>query len=284
MQIIKNCEMKNYSNMKIGGKATLIFVESKDELSEIYKNYKNIFILGNGTNTLIDDDDLDVVFVSLKNLNGIKKIDNNTIQVGAGLDFGKFIVYMNKNNLSGLENLAGIPGTLGGLVYMNGGAYGSEIFDCIESIEILDENKKIREIKKEDIKYTYRHTEIQDKGWVILSVNFKFTDGFDREKVKEIQKLRESKQPLTVPNLGSTFKNPNGDFSARLIAESNLMGHRIGGIEISTKHPNFLVNNGNGTFKDVLNMVQFIQEKILKEHNVKLVREIIIVDKTGSRL
>lgn len=284
MRIIKNCEMKNYSNMKIGGKATLIFVESKDELSEIYKNYKNIFILGNGTNTLIDDDDLDVVFVSLKNLNGIKKIDNNTIQVGAGLDFGKFIVYMNKNNLSGLENLAGIPGTLGGLVYMNGGAYGSEIFDCIESIEILDENKKIREIKKEDIKYTYRHTEIQDKGWVILSVNFKFTDGFDREKVKEIQKLRESKQPLTVPNLGSTFKNPNGDFSARLIAESNLMGHRIGGIEISTKHPNFLVNNGNGTFKDVLNMVQFIQEKILKEHNVKLVREIIIVDKTGSRL
>lgn len=284
MRIIKNCEMKNYSNMKIGGKATLIFVESKDELSEIYKNYKNIFILGNGTNTLIDDDDLDVVFVSLKNLNGIKKIDNNTIQVGAGLDFGKFIVYMNKNNLSGLENLAGIPGTLGGLVYMNGGAYGSEIFDCIESIEILDENKKIREIKKEDIKYTYRHTEIQDKGWVILSVNFKFTDGFDREKVKEIQKLRESRQPLTVPNLGSTFKNPNGDFSARLIAESNLMGHRIGGIEISTKHPNFLVNNGNGTFKDVLNMVQFIQEKILKEHNVKLVREIIIVDKTGSRL
>lgn len=284
MRIIKNCEMKNYSNMKIGGKATLIFVESKDELSEIYKNYKNIFILGNGTNTLIDDDDLDVVFVSLKNLNGIKKIDNNTIQVGAGLDFGKFIVYMNKNNLSGLENLAGIPGTLGGLVYMNGGAYGSEIFDCIESIEILDENKKIREIKKEEIKYTYRHTEIQDKGWAILSVNFKFTDGFDREKVKEIQKLRESRQPLTVPNLGSTFKNPNGDFSARLIAESNLMGHRIGGIEISTKHPNFLVNNGNGTFKDVLNMVQFIQEKILKEHNVKLVREIIIVDKTGSRL
>lgn len=283
MRILENYNMKNHSNIRIGGVAKrFIYVENKSELKEIFQKYNNIFLIGNGTNTLIDDKGLDITFVSLKELNKITKIEDNLINVESGIDFSKLIAYMNKNNYTGLENLAGIPGSVGGLVYMNGGAYGSEIFDCIESVEILNENNEIKVINKKDIKFSYRTTEIQEKNWVVISVNFKFENGFDLQKVIEIQKLRESKQPLDKPNLGSTFKNPEGDFSARLISEANLKGYKIGGISISTKHPNFIINDGTATFEDVENLLKFIKNKIKDTYNVNLEEEIIIL-KSESR-
>lgn len=278
MKILENYEMKKHSNLKIGGIAKrFIYVEDKNELKEIYDKYDNIFLLGNGTNTLIDDKDLDITFVSLKNLNKITKLEDNLIKVEAGLDFNKFIVYMNKNNLGGLENLAGIPGTVGGLVYMNGGAYGSEIFDNIESVEIFDENHEMRTLNKKDIKFSYRTTEIKEKNWIIISATFRFEGEYNLQKVIEIQKLRESKQPLDKPNLGSTFKNPVGDFAARLISEAGLKEYRVGGIYVSPKHPNFIINDGNATFSDVEKLLKDIKKKIKELYNVELNEEIIIV-------
>ena len=234
MKILENHEMKLHSNMKVGGIAKrFITVEDKNELKEIFENNSNIFLIGNGTNTLIDEGNLNITFVSLKKMDNIRELERGLVEVEAGLDFNKLIAYMNKNNYSGLENLAGIPGSVGGLVYMNGGAYGSKIFDCISEIEIFDENHVIRRIKKEDLDFSYRRTEIQSKKWIIISAVFKFKDGFDLQKVIEIQALRESKQPLDLPNLGSTFKNPAGDFSARLISEAGLKGTVIGGAQIS---------------------------------------------------
>ena len=196
MRILENHSMKNHSNMKIGGVAKrFIVVENKEELKDIFEKYRNIFLIGNGTNTLIDEGDLDITFVSLKELNKVEELDEGIVRVEAGLDFNKLIAFMNRNNYSGLENLAGIPGSVGGLVYMNGGAYGSEIFDCIKEVEIFDENHQIRTLKKEDIKFSYRSTEIQDKKWVIISATFEFKRGFDLQKVIDIQALRESKQP-----------------------------------------------------------------------------------------
>ena len=222
--------MKNHSDMKIGGVAKrFIVVENKEELKDIFEKYRNIFLIGNGTNTLIDEGDLDITFVSLKELNKVEELDEGVVRVEAGLDFNKLIAFMNRNNYSGLENLAGIPGSVGGLVYMNGGAYGSEIFDCIKEVEIFDENHQIRTLKKEDIKFSYRSTEIQEKKWVIISARIEFKRAFDLQKVIDIQALRESKQPLDKPNLGSSFKNPEGDFSARLISEACLKGTRVGG-------------------------------------------------------
>ena len=270
MRILENHSMKNHSNMKVGGVAKrFIVVENKEELKDIFEKYRNIFLIGNGTNTLIDEGDLDITFVSLKELNKIEELGEGIVRVEAGLDFNKLIAFMNRNNYSGLENLAGIPGSVGGLVYMNGGAYGSEIFDCIKEVEIFDENHQIRTLKKEDIKFSYRSTEIQDKKWVIISATFEFKRGFDLQKVIDIQALRESKQPLDKPNLGSTFKNPEGDFSARLISEAGLKGTRVGGAEISSKHPNFIVNHGDATFEDI--------SKIKKLYNIQLEEEIIIL-------
>ena len=278
MRILENHSMKNHSNMKIGGVAKrFIVVENKEELKEIFEKYENIFLIGNGTNTLIDEGDLDITFVSLKELNKIEELGEGIVRVEAGLDFNKLIAFMNRNNYSGLENLAGIPGSVGGLVYMNGGAYGSEIFDCIKEVEIFDENHQIRTLKKEDIKFSYRSTEIHDKKWVIISATFEFKRGFDLQKVIDIQALRESKQPLDKPNLGSTFKNPEGDFSARLISEAGLKGTRVGGAEISSKHPNFIVNHGDATFEDISKILTLVKEKIKKLYNIQLEEEIIIL-------
>lgn len=278
MRILENHSMKNHSNMKVGGVAKrFIVVENKEELKDIFEKYRNIFLIGNGTNTLIDEGDLDITFVSLKELNKIEELGEGIVRVEAGLDFNKLIAFMNRNNYSGLENLAGIPGSVGGLVYMNGGAYGSEIFDCIKEVEIFDENHQIRTLKKEDIKFSYRSTEIQDKKWVIISATFEFKRGFDLQKVIDIQALRESKQPLDKLNLGSTFKNPEGDFSARLISEAGLKGTRVGGAEISSKHPNFIVNHGDATFEDISKILTLVKEKIKKLYNIQLEEEIIIL-------
>lgn len=278
MIVLENHEMKNHSNMRVGGIAKkFIYVENKNELKDIFTNNENIFLIGNGTNTLLDDKELDITFVSLKKLTDIEEIEEGKIKVYSGLDFNKLISYMNINNYSGFENLAGIPGSVGGMVFMNGGAYGSEIFDCIEEIEIFDENHQIRTLKKEQIKFSYRSTEIQEKKWVVISATFRFKRGFNLEKVIEIQKLRESKQPLDKPNLGSTFKNPEGDFSARLISEAGLKGVKVGGAEISTKHPNFIINNGTATFEDILEILDIVKTKIKSLYDIKLEEEIIIL-------
>lgn len=278
MRILENHNMKNHSNMKVGGVAKrFIAVENKNELKEIFEKFDNIFLIGNGTNTLIDEGDLDITFVSLKDLNRVEELSEGIVRVEAGLDFNKLIAFMNRNNYSGLENLAGIPGSVGGLVYMNGGAYGSEIFDCIKEIEIFDENHEIRNLKKSEIKFSYRNTEIQEKKWVIISATFEFKRGFDLQKVIEIQALRESKQPLDKPNLGSTFKNPKGDFSARLISEAGLKGTRVGGAEISPKHPNFIINHGDATFEDISKILSLVKRKIKELYNIQLEEEIIIL-------
>ncbi|MDR3259811.1 MAG: UDP-N-acetylmuramate dehydrogenase [Fusobacteriaceae bacterium] len=278
MIVYKNYSMKNKSNMKIGGIAkTYIEVEDKNELIEIYSKYKNIFLIGNGTNTLLSDSILDYTFVSLRKLNKITNLPEQKVKSEAGLDFKKLMKYMYEKNYSGLENLAGIPGTVGGLVYMNGGAYGSQIFDCIDEIEIFDKNLQIKTLKKSDIKHSYRNTEIQEKKWVIISVTFNFTKGFDLEKVKEIQNLRESKQPLNLPSLGSTFKNPTTKFAAKLISEAGLKGTIIGSAKISEKHPNFIVNLGEATFLDIINILALIKGTVKEKTGILLEEEIIIV-------
>lgn len=184
---------------------------------------------------------------------------------------------MAENDLSGLEELAGIPGTVGGLVFMNGGAYGKEIFDCIESVEILDFDKNIKVIQKQDLKIDYRKTEIKENNWVIISANFKFEKGYKKDLVEEIETKRENNHPLEMPNLGSTFKNPKGYFAARLIIEAGAQGLKIGGAQMSMKHPNFIVNDGTATFEDVLNLIAEVKKKVKEKSGIELEREIIIL-------
>ena len=280
MKVFENQEMKNYSNMRVGGKAKkLIILENKEDIIEVFndKENTNIFFLGNGTNVLFTDDYMDRTFVCTKKLNKIEDLGNNLVKVETGANLKDLTDFMRDKNYSGIESLFGIPGSIGGLVYMNGGAFGTEIFDKIVSVEVFDENHQIREIKKENLKVAYRKTEIQEKNWLVLSATFKFDNGFDATRIKEIKELRESKHPLDKPSLGSTFKNPEGDFAARLISECGLKGTIIGNAQIAEKHPNFVLNLGNATFKDITDILTLVKKSVLEKFGIKLEEEIIIV-------
>src|SRR3712207_3767612 len=237
MKIVEQQVMKEYSNMKIGGKAKrLIIVDSREEMKEVYQKYDSLILLGNGTNVLFSDGCLDYNFVSTEHLNKIETLEDGRVLVEAGVDLEALLAFMEKENLSGIEKMAGIPGSIGGLTYMNGGAFGTEIFDFIDEIEVLTEGSILRRIPKKELNIRYRNTEIQEKKWIVLSVIFRFHSGFDKRTVEEIKRSREEKHPLDKPSLGSTFKNPEGDFAARLISEAGLKGKKIGGAQIAEKH------------------------------------------------
>ncbi|BBM46367.1 UDP-N-acetylmuramate dehydrogenase [Leptotrichia trevisanii] len=282
MEIIKNAKMKEYSNMKVGGTAKeLIFIDDKNELKEVLQTRNNIFLLGNGTNTLINDGNLDISFLSLKRLKNItveeKKGDYDLIRVEAGLDLNDLIDFMEKNNYTGLENITGIPGSVGGLVNMNGGAYGTEIFDCIEEVEVCKNDGEIVKIKTTDLNFKYRTTEIKENKWIVISALFKFGFGFDKAASDDKREQRKVKHPLDLPNLGSTFKNPKGTFAARLISDADLKGYRVGDVAVSPKHPNFITNLGNATFNDVISVIEHVKEVVFEKFGVKLETEIIIL-------
>ena len=284
MEIIKNAKMKEYSNMKVGGTAKeLIFIDDKKELKEILQTRSNIFLLGNGTNTLINDGNLDISFLSLKRLKNItveeKKGDYDLVRVEAGLDLDDLIDFMEKNNYSGLENITGIPGSVGGLVNMNGGAYGTEIFDCIEEVEVCKNDGEIVKIKTADLNFKYRTTEIKENKWIVVSALFKFGFGFDKAASEDKREQRKTKHPLDLPNLGSTFKNPEGTFAAKLISDAGLKGYRVGDVEISPKHPNFVTNLGNASFNDIISVIEHVKEVVFEKFGVKLETEIIILKK-----
>ena len=284
MEIIKNAKMKEYSNMKVGGTAKeLIFIDDKKELKEILQTRSNIFLLGNGTNTLINDGNLDISFLSLKRLKNIaveeKKGDYDLVRVEAGLDLDDLIDFMEKNDYSGLENITGIPGSVGGLVNMNGGAYGTEIFDCIEEVEVCKNDGEIVKIKTADLNFKYRTTEIKENKWIVVSALFKFSFGFDKAASEDKREQRKTKHPLDLPNLGSTFKNPEGTFAAKLISDAGLKGYRVGDVEISPKHPNFVTNLGNATFNDIISVIEHVKEVVFEKFGVKLETEIIILKK-----
>lgn len=278
MKVLEQQIMKEYSNMKIGGKAKrLIIVENKEEMKEAYEKYDSLLLLGNGTNLLLNDGYLDYNFVSTEKLNRIEKLEKNRVYVEAGVDLDTLLAFMEKENLSGIEKMAGIPGSIGGLTYMNGGAFGTEIFDFIDEIEVLTEGNIIQSIKKKDLDIRYRKTEIQEKKWVVLSVIFQFQTGFDKSTVEEIKKSREEKHPLDKPSLGSTFKNPEGDFAARLISEAGLKARKVGGAQIAEKHPNFVLNLGEATFQDILDTLDLVKKTVKEKFGVQLEEEIIII-------
>ena len=282
MKIYEDMEMKEYSHMKIGGIAKeLIFVEDKKELKDIIATRDKIFLLGNGTNTLISDGKLDISFVSMKNFKNIEIVerhgDYDLVRAEAGLDFDELIEFMEKNDYTGLENIAGVPGSVGGLVNMNGGAYGTEIFDCIEEVEVCKNDGEIKSLKKSELDFKYRNTEIKKNKWIVVSVLFKFEKGFDRECVIDKRTQRKNKHPLEYPNLGSTFKNPEGTFAAQLISDAGLKEYRVGNAMVSSKHPNFIINLGNAKFDDVISIIEHVKKVIYEKFNTKLETEIIIL-------
>ena len=285
MIVNSNVEMKEYSNMKIGGIAKeLIFVENKEELVEIYNTRDRIYLIGNGTNTLINDEYLDISFVSLSKLNKIEVIKKENeitfVRAYSGVDFDRFISYMEENDLSGIENMSGIPGSFGGMTNMNAGAYGTELFDVVEEVEIFEpENKIIKTFKKSELNSKYRTTAIKENKWVVISTVLKLTKGFNKEASLDKYNQRKQKHPLNLPNLGSTFKNPTGNFAAQLISDCGLKGYTVGEAQVSPVHPNFITNMGNAKFKDVLDVIEHVKNTVKENTGIQLETEIIILEK-----
>lgn len=283
MIVNSNIEMKEYSNMKIGGIAKeLIFVENKEELVEIYNTRDRIYLIGNGTNTLINDEYLDISFVSLSKLNKIEVIKKENeitfVRAYSGVDFDRFISYMEENDLSGIENMSGIPGSFGGMTNMNAGAYGTELFDVVEEVEIFEpENKIIKTLKKSELNSKYRTTAIKENKWVVISTVLKLTKGFNKEASLDKYNQRKQKHPLNLPNLGSTFKNPTGNFAAQLISDCGLKGYTVGEAQVSPVHPNFITNMGNAKFKDVLDVIEHVKNTVKENKGIQLETEIIIL-------
>lgn len=273
---IEKADLKNFNTFKIGGKGTILFPKNVFELKRTIKECKNnklkYFVLGNGSNLLFPDYDLDTVLISLKNFNKISKKEN-FIYVEAGVNMFSLNKFCLENSLTNLEWSFGLPASFGGLVYMNGGAYEHTIFDYIRRVKVLNDNKVVW-LKKNDIQFTYRKSNISGiilGGEIILNKS-------DKKTVENKQKYnfecRKSTQPLNYPSAGSIFKRKNDIIPAKLIDSLNLKGVRIGGAEISKKHAGFIVNVDNAKSIDVRALIDYIKNKV----GIDLEEEIIILN------
>ena len=275
--------MSKHTTFRIGGPADIfIKVETQEELLFTLESAKKgnipITILGNGSNILVKDKGIRGIVIKLE-LKDIS-IENETVYVEAGVLLPKLARVALENELAGVEFLAGIPGSFGGAVFMNSGAHGGELSNKLIDITYLDENFKVKTIKKEDAKFSYRKSIFQEKNWIILSGRLNLEKG-NKEKIKENMQsyldTRLQNQPLQFPSAGSVFKRGENYISAKLIDECGLKGYKVGGAEVSTKHAGFIVNNGNATAEDVLNLIDFIKEKVKEKYNVELETEVKIL-------
>lgn len=278
-----NENMKKHTTIRIGGDAKCMVLPT--EIDDIIKTVKfakendiDYFVIGNGSDLVVADEGIDGIVIKIGS--GFDKVEVNgeEITAYAGCTMPKFAQIAKKESLTGFEFACGIPGTIGGGVRMNAGAYGSEIANVVEEITYLDENSNICKIKKEDAKFGYRQSIFgMNKDYIVLSAKFVLKKGNIKdieEKMKEFTTARKSKQPIEYPNAGSTFKRPEGYFVGKLVQDAGLRGYRVGNMQVSTKHTGFIVNLGDATCKEVKQIIKDIQETVYEKFGVKLETEI----------
>lgn len=276
--------MSKHTTFKIGGMAD-IFVSPKDEdelifaVSAAKRAGVPCFICGKGSDLLVSDKGIEGAVICLNELKGIN-ISGNTVTVAAGQSLQSVCLSLCKAGLSGLEFAYGIPGSVGGAVYMNAGAYGGEIADCAVSVRYLDKSGEIKELKKEGLGFGYRKSVFQQNGGIVLSVTLALKPGDPDEILKAMNEYlsrRKEKQPLEFPSAGSVFRRPERNFAGTLIEKSGLKGTAVGGAKVSEKHAGFIINTGGATSEDVKKLIEIIQKKVYDDSGIKLVREVIYV-------
>jgi len=283
-KISVNEPLGKYTTFKIGGNAD-IYLEPKDKedakniIAYLSSNHIPTFIMGNGSNLLINDEGVRGAVVNLETGFSYATYNpqNSVITAGAGIRLAQFVDFCIAQNKKGVEMLAGIPGTLGGGIIMNAGAYGGEISDYMTSAEVI-RNGEIVTLNKQEAGFAYRTSLLQND--VVLEANFLFETG-DKDELKRIRKetmlKRNSSQPVQFPNAGSIFKNPVGQFAAKLIQDCGLKGLRIGGAEVSEQHANFIINKENASAQDVLLLAEKVRETVFKKTGVSLEYEIKLI-------
>lgn len=277
--------MKNHTSFKIGGPVdALIIPDEEEQVINIIKicNRENIpyFIMGNGSNLLVKDGGIRGVVIKIQEgFNKIKVEDNKIIAQAGALLTGVSRKAM-EYSLTGMEFANGIPGTIGGALTMNAGAYGGEMKDIVVSVRAIDRDLNIVDISNEDMEFRYRNSRVVRDSLILLSTTIELKSGnYDEIEaiMRDLTYRRTSKQPLELPSGGSTFKRPEGYFAGKLIQDAGLQGKKCGGAQVSTKHSGFIVNIGNATCKDVLDLVKTVQNTVMEKYGVKLEREIKLI-------
>lgn len=277
--------MRNHTTFKIGGPADfLILPSSLAELTsviEILKAYSVPYqVLGNGSNILVLDGGIRGAVIKFERAMAYMRRDGKTVTAGAGALLKDVAAFAAEEELSGLEFACGIPGSVGGAVFMNAGAYEGEMKDVVSRVRAVTRDGEIVSYAGDALRFGYRKSIFQKTEEIIAEVDFLLRNGTKSEivaKMKQLQEKRESKQPLEMPSAGSTFKRPTGYFAGTLIEETGLKGFSVGGAEISTKHAGFVVNKGNATAKDVLALIEEVQKRVFDLKGVKLHPEVRII-------
>ncbi len=276
--LISKVDLKELSHIKVGSMADVYFPKSYEDLKLIYEKFgdEEKFPIGGGSNTLFKDEH-NKILISDKFLPKKIKIAGNIIKVSSNYNINAFLMKMAANNLGGLEFLAGIPANIGGLTFMNAGANNKEIFQFIDSVLVLENSGKQRLFRKDELNLNYRCSNI--RGF-ILEVNFKLDIDSKENIMKKIAMnimKRKNSQPIKKPNLGCFFKNPSGSSAGKLIDDLGLKGLQVGDAIVSDKHANFIINNGNASFQNIIYLTELIKQKVINQFNIKLELEIKIV-------
>ena len=276
--------MSEHIYFRVGGPADILVTPVNEEqvvnTLKLCREYNvPYFILGNGSNILVKDGGISGVVIKFNKLNKITTEGNCvTAQSGALLkDVSKAAL---ENNLRGFEFACGIPGSIGGAVYMNAGAYDGEMAHVIKSARVIDENCNIKNLTKEELELGYRSSIVMKKGYVVIEATVELESGeyaSIKDKIDDLTNRRESKQPLEYPSAGSTFKRPEGYFAGKLIQDSGLKGFSIGGAAVSEKHSGFVINKGGATAKDVLDVIAHVQKTVKENFDVELHTEVRII-------
>ena len=277
--------MAKHTSFRIGGDVEVMaFPKTREELACLLKTSallnSKFAILGAGTNVLAPDAGISGLVICLKDcLAGMEQLDENRIRIMAGVTMARAAVYAAGLGLSGMEFAHGIPGTVGGGVYMNAGAYGGEVCQIIESVEVMDYSGNVRRIRCSEMDFSYRHSRLEEEGGIVISADFvlmpKAVEEI-REKMRELQGKRTASQPLDLPSAGSAFKRPVGGYAAALIDQAGLKGYQVGGAAISTKHAGFAVNLGGATAEDVKNLLQQVSDKVFETSGIRIEPEVRI--------
>ncbi|WP_232796184.1 UDP-N-acetylmuramate dehydrogenase [Staphylococcus canis] len=283
--IIKvNEPLKHYTYTETGGKADFYISPSTNEevqkvVKYAYQHQIPLTYLGNGSNIIIRDGGIRGIVLSLLNLNHIKASDA-TIIAGSGAAIIDVSRKARDLSLTGLEFACGIPGSIGGAVYMNAGAYGGEVKDVIDYALVVNEQGDLIELSHNELELDYRNSIIQKEHFVVLEAAFTLKPGIQSEIqaiMDDLTERRESKQPLEYPSCGSVFRRPPGYFAGKLIQDSDLQGYRVGGVEVSKKHAGFMVNVDHGTATDYENLIRHVQNVVKEKFDVELQREVRII-------
>lgn len=274
--------MRKHTSFQIGGPADVMVIPSSEE--ELIKSVKicranklKYFVMGNGSNLLVRDGGIRGVVIKINGNFDKIEIKKNIISVQAGALLSTTSKQALKHSLSGLEFASGIPGTVGGAVVMNAGAYGGEMKDIVKTVRVLTTENEILELSNKELNFGYRNSKVKELDWIVLTVEFQLSKSDYKkidEKMKDFTFQRTSKQPLEMASGGSTFKRPEGYFAGKLIDDSGLRGLRHGDAQVSEKHCGFVVNRGNSNYKEVMELIDVIKKTVRDNYGVELEMEI----------